>query len=173
MDMDARLWEDCTQRHKMNMERQAAAQLSRKQKWEELEKAVGKSPPSPLPLLPLRAAAAVRPSTCTVRDMIWSCSILTISDQARNLQVSRRETRSSGLWSKHEARPAGRGQQLWLEVGSRRVGGCQGGESAVVEEMKILRGWERGEKAVTGSGRGCGGGEEEKTVLVAHDNIER
>jgi len=41
MDMDARLWEDCTQRHKMNMERQVAAQLSRKQKWEELEKAVG------------------------------------------------------------------------------------------------------------------------------------
>lgn len=41
MDMDARLWEDCTQRHKLNMERQAAAQLSRKQKWEDLEKAVG------------------------------------------------------------------------------------------------------------------------------------
>lgn len=47
MDMDARLWEDCTQRHKMNVERQAAAQLSRKQKWEELEKAVGEIFPVP------------------------------------------------------------------------------------------------------------------------------
>jgi serine/threonine-protein phosphatase 2A regulatory subunit B' len=41
MDMDARLWEDCAQRHKQNMERQESAQLVRKQKWEELEKAVG------------------------------------------------------------------------------------------------------------------------------------
>jgi hypothetical protein len=50
MDMDARLWEDCTQRHKLNMERQAAAQQTRKQKWEELEKAVGEftGPPPPV-----------------------------------------------------------------------------------------------------------------------------
>eukprot|EP00960_Hanusia_phi_P033325 750406-Hanusia_phi.AAC.2 len=56
MDMDARLWEECTQKHKMNMEkyattkffratdlinRNAAAHLSRKQKWEQLERAVG------------------------------------------------------------------------------------------------------------------------------------
>lgn len=40
MDMDARLWEECTQKHKLNTERSAASQAARKQKWAELERAV-------------------------------------------------------------------------------------------------------------------------------------
>jgi len=41
MDMDARLWEDCTKRHKENVDRAAASQQARKQKWEQLERSVG------------------------------------------------------------------------------------------------------------------------------------
>jgi serine/threonine-protein phosphatase 2A regulatory subunit B' len=39
MDMDARLWEECSQRHKLNMERAAQAHQVRKQKWDQLERA--------------------------------------------------------------------------------------------------------------------------------------
>jgi hypothetical protein len=39
MDMDARLWEECSQRHKLNMERATQAQLVCKQKWDQLERA--------------------------------------------------------------------------------------------------------------------------------------
>jgi serine/threonine-protein phosphatase 2A regulatory subunit B' len=37
MDMDARLWEDCSQRHKVNQDRAAQALVVRKTKWEQLE----------------------------------------------------------------------------------------------------------------------------------------
>lgn len=88
MDMDARLWEDCTQRHKLNMERQAAAQLSRKQKWEELEKAVGELPPpthTPFLFLHVCAGAPISRS--------WACAAPVLA-----LMLLRRQTSGSNYF---------------------------------------------------------------------------